>query len=209
MKKTILFIVLMTQAVFAMEAETLGMFKKSMYITSDLVKNIDPNLYQVTKQWDGYFQDTINKKQEKSLVFFYFFTLGDENDISTTGLSYFNAAASKLKRKHPEIRFVGVLKGFPVSKDKISKVFNGEISRGDSVVAGTKVRFFPTLFEDLNITSAPAYAMALCEETFTSDSGCEYKYLARGAIGLGGFLDLISEHNQSYKGLAHDANSAE
>lgn len=207
--RIILLLLTALQFAYSMDKNTLNMFKQSMNTTSNLVKNLDPNLYSVTKKWDEYFQKSIAAKEQKDLVFFYFFTLGDTEQYSISGLSYFNATASKLKKKYPGIRFIGVLKGFPDDKKKMSEVFSKEISKGDSVVAGTKIRFFPTLFEDLNITSAPAYAMALCEETFTSDGGCDYKYLVRGAIGLDGFLDLISEHNKLYKGLAHDANSAE
>lgn len=192
-----------------MDTTTLNVFKQSMNVTNDLVRNVDPALYGVTKKWDEYFKSEVAKKEQKDLVFFYFFTLGESNTLSASGLSYFNATASKLKKKYPKIRFVGVLYGMPQNKQYMAKVFSQEVSKGDSAIAGTKVRFFPSLFDDLNITSSPAYAMALCEETFSSDSGCDFKYLVRGAIGLTGFLDLISEHNNLYKGLAHDANSAE
>lgn len=202
---------LLTLAVglFGMDSEKRDLFTKSMGVTYDLVQTVDPKLGNVTKQWQKYFADEEERRNKKTPVFVYFFTLGADSSIENTSLSYFNATASKLKKLHSEIRFFGVLRGFPEDKQHMAKVFFAEAKKGDATKAGVKIKFIPTLFEDLNITRAPAYAFAMCEQDSDLVSGCSYKYLARGAIGLDGFLDLIADDNKSFKGWASDARSAQ
>lgn len=184
------------------------LFKNSMNVTYDTVKNVDPSLYGVVKEWKTYFEQ--EEKAQNALVptFFYFFTLGNDKDGVQNGLPYFTAIASKLKKKYPQMQFFGVLRGFPEDKQRAYDLFTSEAKAGNATAAGVKIKFLPDMFDDLNISRAPAYAFAHCKRVFSSDS-CSFQYVVRGAIGLDGFLDLMADQNKSYKGWANDAQSAE
>lgn len=185
------------------------LFKHSMNVTYDSVKNIDPALWGTVKEWKGYFEKEELAQNTPQPTFFYFFTVGKDGDNIQNGLPYFTAIASKLKKKHPEMKFYGVLRGFPEEKQRALELFSSEAKAGNGSAAGVKIKFFPDMFDDLHINRAPAYAFANCKKNFGAQDGCDFKYVVRGAIGLDGFLDLMADQNKSYKGWASDAQAAE
>lgn len=185
------------------------LFDISMKTTYETVKNIDPSLWGVVGQWKEYFDSQEKENEHKKPTFFFFFTVGEAGSINSGGLPYFTASASKLKKKHSEINFYGVLRGFPKDKTRTIELFSSEAKAGNGTKAGMKIKFLPTLFEELHVDRAPAYAFAYCKKTFGTRGGCDFKYIVRGGVGLEGLLDLMADHNSSYKGLAADVRAPE
>jgi len=185
------------------------LFKHSMNVTYETVKNVDPALWGVVKEWKGYFEREELAQNTPAPTFFYFFTVGKDGESVQSGLPYFAATASKLKRKHPEMKFYGVLRGFPEDKQRTLELFNTEAKAGNATAAGVKIKFAPDMFDELHIDRAPAYAFANCKKNFGAQNGCDFQYVVRGAIGLDGLLDLMADQNKSYKGWASDAQAAE
>jgi len=193
----------------AQEATPKETFYNHMNSINSAVKIMDPRLWEVVKQWDSYYKSEAEKRTVKKPTFFYFFTLGDKDGDANTYLSYFNQSAAKLKNRNPEMRFYGVLNGMPKDQNRMKKIFLHEIENGSASKAGVKIKFFPSLFEDLNITQAPAYALAYCEDDFGSGRGCDFKYLVRGGVGMRGFIEMFEKDNVTYKGWLNDLNQAD
>ncbi len=206
---TILPILLSASALFGISEEAKTSLLNTMERNSEMIKVIDPSLYGVTKQWDDYFKQKVQESTNKTPVFFYFFTIGNGESMASHSFDYFNATAAKLKKKHPEIKFIGVLNGLPKDAGAMKKVMNRASKKGDALIAKVHIRLFPTLFSDLNIDQVPAYAYAECVGDFDGEEGCDFKFLAKGDIGLDGFVDLMAEKNPMYKGLSHETREAE
>jgi hypothetical protein len=186
------------------------LFKNSMDVTYETVRNVDPALWGVVKEWKSYFEREEVAQNAMVPTFFYFFTVGKNGDVGAqSGLPYFTAFAAKLKKKHPEMKFFGILRGLPEEKQRAYHLFNAEANAGNGTKAGIKIKFLPDMFDELHIDRAPAYAFANCKGALPSQDECDFKYIVRGAVGLDGFLDLMADQNKSYKGWASDAQEAE
>lgn len=185
-------------------------FADTMNTTYSLVKSMDPALWGTVKEWKKHFEEEGAFQNKKTPVFFYFFTTGENNDgMSEASLSRFNTSASRIKKAHPDVRFYALLKGFPKNSARMAIMIQNEATRGNATLAGTKIKFFPDLFEDLQIVRAPAYAFAMCEKDFGQDRGCDFYYLARGSIGLDGFLELLAGKDHFFDGWAETAGGGQ
>ena len=175
------------------------LFDKSMETTYQLIKKVDPELWSVAQQWKSYFQKEKVSRNTKKPTFFYFFTVGKDGETMDSGLSHFSALSYKLKKSNPEINFIAVLRGLPENTVRTSKLFMSEAKDGNGTKAGIVVKYFSWLYDDLKIDRVPAYAFAQCKKEIIDGKDCDFKYIARGAIGLDGFVDAIADNNNTIK----------
>lgn len=65
--------------------------------------------------------------------------------------------------------------------------------------SGGGMDFCPELFESLELTQVPAYAVSVCDSTTMHPEECEVRYLVRGDISLKFMLEKLANENEYFK----------
>jgi len=64
---------------------------------------------------------------------------------------------------------------------------------------GSGMDFCPELFEKLELTQVPAYAVSVCDSTTSHPEECEVRYLVRGDMSLKFMLEKLANKNDYFK----------
>lgn len=132
--------------------------------------------------------------QNKKVTFFYCTTL-DSGLKMFKGINNFSKAMDLLQKEGFDIDYKVVLRGFP-SRKIFTDFRNYAIDQNQTHNA--RIKFYPQLFEDLNITKVPAIVMSSCNSGTLSS--CTHHHIARGDIPMSQFLKLI-ETNASIQNM--------
>lgn len=145
------------------------------------------------------FRDRTDPEKTPHIFYLYSFSM------EPVSVENFIFEAASFRKKHPEFKFYGVLRGFPKKSsfekiEKIKKELDG---------ISFKTKFHPYFFRDLNIERVPAIVVADCPKNFFRYRQCEFKYVVRGDISLKKAFEVISKREKIYKRYYFDLLEAE
>lgn len=126
---------------------------------------------------------------KKVLTIFYMFSMG-VNDVS---LESFMDQSGMIYNKDKNIKFYGVLRGFP--KENIIKYFDKlhETKREHFVL-----KVHPEIYSVAKLKKVPAFMVSFCPTDFKFKE-CDNEYLVKGDITLRHALEVIKEKDATFE----------